>query len=684
MSDLPPSELESTLLSWLQMKGSEGYALLKQEKAWEEMPLAMDYLEGRQTPVRSKAISSTSDNRLRKIALEIVSSMTDVRQIWNYQTYVEEYKKQADILNKLARAWWKNVAADRKLQSTLLFATAGGSGYAALTWNEKLPGGGDFQVVPYDPRNVIPIDPVYSDSVQDWRGVILRERIPLSTLKALYPEKAARLHTSINTWFGPLTRNRGKITILNSPAWVDALMGGEKASNVPQAVDLMRIFLKDERVNTGAEPIVMGDPDKNWSYTVYPIGWPKPDGTRITPDEAKLYPRGRFIVCTPECIIEDGPNPYWHGMFPIVRFTLDTLPWTLLGSSIIGDLIPLQNALNEGLRGMEDGMGQWIRRGVIADKNAISQSNLAKIDTRKAGLQAHINPTAGEGFKVIDGPNLPSWYLEALQYYRNEMDELSGVRGLQQLAQQKTMPSGDALDKFMEALSPLLRIRARAIEVALGEMAELLKVGFFQFYDVSRRVEILGVDGYTLEDFDYDPGSLVPDSVEGATREERAQRHHKNFSFSVAPNSFLNVSHSTQKMMMLQLLRAGFVDPWTAMEAFDIHNPGKAPAETVIDRIVEAKRLGLLPGPPPEVVAAQTQMAVLQAAMAMAQAGMMQNTQGNPNAPPPPQGGGGGGSGGNPQTGVGPQGGRPPSGEEPPRFVQKDGGSRVAVSESGS
>lgn len=670
----PVPEQEKLLLSYLQRKAGEGMALLKKERAFEMIPECMNFIEGKQEILRSRALSKVYSNRLRKIALETVSSLTDVRPIWNYDTFSSEFKPQAEILTKLAKAWWKNGYVDRKLASTLMFSSVGGSGYAVLGWNEEIPGGGDLEFIPYDPRDVIPIDPVYGDSVQSWRGVILREKLPKATVCAMFPEKSGYIEDVPGSWLSMPPRDSGSVYSLLSPTYTYMTTSWDRAMGQPKGVDLMRIFIKDDRVNSSGVEIQMGDPNKNWSYKVPFVGQILPDGRMADRVDAKLYPRGRLIVCTPTCILSDGPNPYWHGMFPVIRFTLDPLPWSLLGASMIADLIPLQNALNEGLRGIEDGMSQWIKRGIIADKTAMSQTNMDKLDTRRPGLKALVAPGTGEGFKIVDGPNLPEWYLTMMEFIQNTMDDNSGVRGLQQLSQMRQMPSVDSMEKYMEALSPLLRLRARSIEVSLGELAEMLKVSFFQYYTVARRMQILGNDGITLEDFDFDPGSLVPAPEGGdlAPREARAQRHHRNFTFSVAPNSFLNVTQSTQKMMILQLLRANLMDPWTAWETLNVPNIGNPPAETVTDRLIAAKQLGLIMGPPPEVVQA-TNMAQMAQAQMMVQQAAVASAMG----PAPPQGGAPVNT-----SGTTPEGGRPPEGGQPPQMVQKSDGRQI-ISESG-
>ena len=699
---------EKSLLSWVREKWSQGLTTLKKERAFVETPRCIEYVDGIQNALRPASLSRVTDNKIKKIVLDIVSSFTDVRFIWNYITSNKDYKAQADILNKLARGWWKNSLADRRLQSTLTFSAVGGSGYAAAVWNASLPGGGDIELIPYDPRDVVPIDPIYSDSIQDWQGVILRRRMPLGAVRNMYPAKAHLIQEGSTAAMSGYEDRAGKSVDVFSTMW-NMIRGGSSGKDgeiLPNTTDLLHIFVKDYSLNTGSEVKLMGDPDSNYAYKVHPIGSVMENGELATAEDARLYPRGRLIICTPNAILHDGPNPYWHGMFPVVRFTLDALPWSLLGSAIVGDLVPLQDGLNTLLRGIEDGLKQWLRRGVIADKNSISRQNLEVLDTRKEGFKVSLNPVAGDGFKMVDGPNFPNWLMDMLPAYKTEMEENSGVRGLQQLAQMKNAAmNSDTLDKYMDALSPALRLRARSIEVSLSELAEMLKVDFFQYYDTERRLQILGKDGVTLEDFDYDPGNMIPSSLGGeeGEREARASKFHRNFTFSIAPNSFLNVSHMQQKLMTMQLFRANGIDIWTLWEDMDVPNIGEPPKSTVPERMIEARRMGLQPGPTPEVVKAQERLTLAQADAAVAQiemqkqqmaqaaqqGGIMEMLQkamggkgGDEGAPPP--------GGAPPQAeavrtnGVGPQGGRPPSGQAPPQIIMKDGGTRAVISESGS
>ena len=249
------------------------------------------------------------------------------------------------------------------------------------------------------------------------------------------------------------------------------------------------------------------------------------------------------------------------------------------------------------------------------------------------------------------------------------------------------MPGADTIEKFMDSLSPLLRIDGRRVELALAEIADQFCMNVMQFYD-DRRFRCSGKTASrcrTSTSIWHDgPGQ---GRRQHRTQEERAVEHKRNFVFAVMPNSFLNVSHTTKQLQSMQLFRSNALDPWSLWNDFDLLGAGKMPAETIAERIAEAKRQGIMPGPPPEVVGAQNQamllqmqMQITQLMMAMGMGGLAGGGQPAGGQPPP-----GGGQGGPPpaqvpnNNGVGPQGGRPPSGQAPPHMEQKSDGRAVVV-----
>ncbi len=115
---------------------------------------------------------------------------------------------------------------------------------------------------------------------------------------------------------------------------------------------------------------------------------------------------------------------------------------------------------------------------------------------------------------------------------------------------------------------------------------------FFQFMSTTpRKVQVLGDDGFSEEDFDYEPGQMVPSHLPGENRDmpsptsllQRARWHMSNFIFHVTPNSSHQITQMAKKMLDFQLFRsAGLpfpMDPWTLAKSMDM-NIGPEPPGT--------------------------------------------------------------------------------------------------------
>jgi hypothetical protein len=175
------------------------------------------------------------------------------------------------------------------------------------------------------------------------------------------------------------------------------------------------------------------------------------------------------------------------------------------------------------------------------------------------------------------------------------------------------MPSADSIEQIMESMSLSWRLRSRTIEVFVREFALQMAYNFAQFYTLPRRLTILGGEGITPQDFDFDPGSMVPDFVDPQDfedaghvskealdrgplpRYDRAREFLRQFSFHIAPGSLLAASEIQRKLLYLQLARAGLLDRWTLLDTLGVPNVGNPPsgASTITDRLMAEQEMGL-------------------------------------------------------------------------------------------
>jgi len=183
------------------------------------------------------------------------------------------------------------------------------------------------------------------------------------------------------------------------------------------------------------------------------------------------------------------------------------------------------------------------------------------------------------------------------------MDLLAGTRDLTQMMNLGQIPTSETVEKIIESMSPSVRLRSRVLEAFQREFAMMLLSNFFQFYDTARRIAVLGPDGITFEDFDFDPGTLIPDFVteddqaSGVIRPryERARDFLRYFTFHVAPGSLLSASEVTNKLLYIQLARAGWMDIWTLLDKLGVPNVGEPPtgAKNITDRLKAMQSMGM-------------------------------------------------------------------------------------------
>ncbi len=569
-------EDEAATLRWLRAAIQEGETILKSDPSYEKMDQMIDYVLGNQnTGKRPSYLPDVVINRLKKALKSHVSALTDLRPLFAFKTYNEAYKRQADLLNQLTVLWWVNTFADLDIGDALRYSLTLGTGYLVVDYDPNLGKYGDIKLIPKDPRDVLPIRPSRDRSVQAWQGVIIREAVSLNALKALYPDKAHLIIESVHAirkFSGVKTMYRRVKTMITPVTTLDGLKSPHKTNIPVDEVPTFRVYFRDHSINTTSQPLSMGNPASNWAYVV-PVG-------------GKIYPRGRLVVATEHLILYDGPNPYWHGLYPVVKLTLDPWPWLLLGLSLTHDLIPSQDAINKMVNDMLGVVQQSANRGTAFDKNAVPDSVYRAFDSRKPGFKLKTNPVFGEAFKMIDPAQLPPWSLEFLTVLFQEFDNQAGVANLQALLRLRQSPSAETIEKYWEALTPEIRIEGRLLEAAIRELADMVKCNFFQFYSEKRRILLLGDSAAELEDLDYDPDTLIPDlrpGDEGYTpeldgskesRDSRAQFFMGQFAFFVAPNSLLALNASQRKMMYMQLARMGYMDFWTLMEMMEIPNVG--------------------------------------------------------------------------------------------------------------
>lgn len=590
--DLPATTAETLqhgdprILGWLKEWITEGDLINRSDPSFEGIQRAMQYVVGEQLSAeqrRLKYLPQIVVNETRKTMQAHVSAITDLKPVVGWRTQAE-YKLQADLLNQYLLAEWVTTMMDIDLGDCVKYGLATGTGDLVIDWDPHAPFGGAHQLSARDCRDTLVLRPSYNRSIQFSEGVMLREEHTVNVLKGMFPAKAHLFKPSSDTTLGTIAgRFRTGLSRLLSPADpLDSISSGSAVTSrrrMKGTLVVYRAYFKDRTRNLTDKPITIdgGRSGANYGYVVGP--------------NEPLYPRGRLVVATDDAIIYDGPNTYWHGLFPLCRLKLWSVPWQFLGIPLFNDLLPLQDGINDTLHDIRLGIRQWMDPDVTYNRNAVSEATMRLMDPRKPGKRVKVMPGFGDPWKKEDGPN-PQIISMAVQFWEKltqKFSDLGGTANLQALLQLRQMPSADTIEKYYEALTPEIRQEARQVEAFLRDMSEMIKVNYFQFLSTAKRVQLLGGAGATLNDFDLDPGQMVPALNPGqpgytpeldattTTRVQRAQWFHKQFVFIVAPNSVLAIDATEKKMMRVQLARQGYYDFWSLHETLETPNIGDPP-----------------------------------------------------------------------------------------------------------
>ena len=586
----------------------EGQSFLESQDGYNKTDEIIRAIMGTQydDKLRPATLSKLNINHMGKIGLDLASSLTDIKPFFTYKTTNTRFQQQAEMGQKLASAWWMNRLIDLKFCDVIKYSLAAGSGYAHLVYDRDLQ---DLNLIPEDPRDVLPIRPNDYISVQNAFGVVIRRERTVNYLRHMYPQYANQIHADREGSYAAMAKKASYQRTLQNLGLVSGFMAnlwsglGGRPNAAPLTVpvsDVFTIYVKDESLNMTKGDVLMGDADSNWSYVVKP-GEP-------------LYPRKRCIVMTPSCKqpLYDGPNIYWHGQFPCPKLTLDPWPWSWLGKSPLKDVLPIQNQIDRTARGLADKLEKIWQPDLIGDQKSISKAAMDRINTRAAGLRLR---TAVAGNMAVNEPQVQGIQvgLEVLQMLIGQAKELSGTQELTSLVQLGQLPSSETIERLLESMSPAIRLRSRVMEAFMRELAMQVLMNFFQFYTQAMRIAVLGPRGQTFEDFDFDPGTLIPDMLSMGMmdnggnplpRYERAREFIRYFTYQIAPGSLLAASEVTDKLMYLQLTRMGACDFITLMEKLGINNIAKASVmeaagTTIMERLQwqQSAGIGMQVGP---------------------------------------------------------------------------------------
>lgn len=649
--------------------------------------------------------------RLKRNLREQIGALSDIRFVPGYRSDNKQFSKQETTLNNYASFWYVDQFVDIAIKKGVQWM-----GITPCAWLEigyhQVPGRRDKQEITVNPLSAFDVVMTGVPESGDHQGaytVTIIKDTPVYLAHSLFPTLQHLLRPDRETPVSWFEKMRDKTRAIISDMF--SVPANSPSTAKSPTVRLFYQYVLDLSINNSGKEVKMGyvkkwrkvteagqlvdreqEIETPWAYKVPSLGQMIPAGYdtngqavyRVAQEEdCRLFPGRRLIIFNEQKDrLYDGPMFDWHDQVPLVKLCGDS--WPFADFSMLHDTAPIQVTINELERMAHQTARNRYNPSMLYNYRAIDRNKAKVFRTDVTGQRLGYNGAEGNGDNVMR-PALPKefygieeWYMKFVaEYLPGAMDYQMGVGQMKELAKAKIALKDDSLQSALENAGPIVKSIGRDMERAMRDLAEMFKFLVIQYKTTPQLLQILGKDGITPENFDYEPGNLVPSHLPGEqtskpsiySRRERAKYLADHIPFFITPNTLHEIVQMQQKMIYLQLWRSPNqfpIDPWTIAEVLRLGNFGDKPdgGNTILERYVKWQEMQLR-----MKMKMAAEAKILAQELGLSDEGM--------------EGGGGGGAGGGtPKGGARGRGGRAPSGSQPPQLVTKDGGARTTIKES--
>lgn len=680
----PPADAGSSQkMGWVNdiVSACEGIATVR--AGYRDIPRAIDLVSGLLNSKISESRSRLVTNRGKRVLREIIGNIANIRPVDGYSSENPAYSNQAEMFNIL----WKCIYFESQFPSTMMrtiqWLAAGGISYISPVYRNTRLAARSKRKLEFDAvstADALPFQLPDDNKVQGAYAWTIIRFMPEFEAHAKFPKFQAELRpVAKRRYTGNAAKDR--LTLAERFKFGDSPVQGQWAE---QYDEIRYTYVNDLSINETKKPVPMGFPGSLESYVVPFVGMSLPTGEfnrgvrimrKAAEEDCYLYPNKRLFVTQRGMRREmyDGPSWYWHGMFPLARFSADEWPWEA-GYSLVREILSVEETRQSFERGLDQTAKARFDPALIYDKNAVPRKTAESFDPYEERGRLGLEEPATEATIRTALPESmlapPGGWMEWLTHLENTEDYVVGLDALSSLAKAKMNAGEDALEKAQDEAGPIAKDISHAMEAPVQDLMEMTLYNTLQFYTTGRIMNYVGADGVTPETFDLDPSSLTPshmpgeptDQSSGFTRMERTQMFLDNIKINVTPGTLHGKVQTEQKLLMMQLQRAGFIiSSETVAKALDIPNWGNLPGNTELEKWQAEQEMKLI------------------FAARMQQIGASEAPQSGPGGPSGPAA---------PAVPV-PIGqhakpGRPPSGQKPPELVTKGSaeGPRAVIKES--
>ena len=426
-------------------------------------------------------------------------------------------------------------------------------------------GAGAIVVQPVDPRRVF-IDRHVTDAadIDQAQYVIIDTPMPLDEVRRIWPGRGKLVQPDEG-----LTNRHGATRPPNT-----LYLDGKRSARSPETIEgpYEWVVIREYQL---ASPL-LGDTAQDLF----------PAGRRI------IRPRDQAIV------LEDGPNPYWDGLWSIDVWDWRPNGFTYMGRSDVEEGRKIQESYNRLGNSIVTNIILSAVISVVADSNALTPEDWKRLDSRALRI---IKKNPGREFNLMPPPPMPAEYLQAMGQLERTLQTILGVPDSMQGNRQAGVVAASAVEGLMTQAEKLSRATARRLEYTVERIGQKLISRVIQFYTSDRVLLTHGPDqawqSYTFMRKQFLDMALTPLSPDGAFQAESDRLDTlrslwAQFRFKVTPLSAMPGSKIQRTLLAMNLYQAGLIDDEEVLRIAEWPS-----GQAVLQRTRQKQATGQLPIP---------------------------------------------------------------------------------------
>jgi len=255
---------------------------------------------------------------------------------------------------------------------------------------------------------------------------------------------------------------------------------------------------------------------------------------------------GMFTIAASKLVQGFAKWPYEHGQYPISK--IDASPTgKFYNSSIIEDLIPLQQELNRSRSQLIESKNRMSKPQLIAEKGSID----AKMITTEPG-QVIFHAVGSAPPQPLPLQNLPSYVTEEINRLYDDMADISGQHEVSNGSTPPGVTAATAISFLQEQDESLIAGHYNSIEEAVEKIASQALIFVKMYWDEERTVKVVGLEGT------FDVQTFKNSDLRG------------NSDIRVESGSALPTSRAAKQAFIMDLMKMGFIQPDEGLEILEV------------------------------------------------------------------------------------------------------------------